>query len=96
MSDFYGFYTGKILDAYEWMGAHLMQSGVKFSTFAPNARGVVLLWNGQEIPMNKIHDGNFYEVYVEGAKEGNATNIVFMDKTEVPLIIVILMGLECS
>lgn len=47
-----------------------MQSGVKFSTFAPNARGVVLLWNGQEIPMNKIHDGNFNEVYVEGAKEG--------------------------
>lgn len=70
MTDFYGFYTGKILDAYEWMGAHLMQSGVKFSTFAPNARGVVLLWNGQEIPMSKIHDGNFYEVYVEGAKEG--------------------------
>ena len=70
MPDFYGFYTGKTLDAYEWMGAHLMQSGVKFSTFAPNARGVVLLWNGQEIPMNKIHDGNFYEVYVEGAKEG--------------------------
>lgn len=71
MIDLYGFYTGKILNAYEWMGAHVLPGGTKFTTFAPNARGVVLLWNGQEIPMNKAHDGNFYEVYVEGAREGD-------------------------
>ena len=35
--DFYGFYTGKLFDAYEWLGAHVTSDGVIFRTFAPNA-----------------------------------------------------------
>lgn len=71
MIDMYGFYTGKIFDAYEWLGAHVVEKGVVFRTFAPNAKGVVLLWNDEAIPMQKVHDGNFYEVYVADAKAGD-------------------------
>ena len=64
------FYRGMSFQAYEWLGAHVQEHGVVFRTFAPNAKGVVLLWNDQEIPMNRILDGNFYEVYIQDAKPG--------------------------
>ena len=37
MMDFYGFYTGKIFDAYQYLGAHVEKNGVVFRTFAPLA-----------------------------------------------------------
>lgn len=69
--DNYGFYTGKIYDAHEWLGAHIKEDGVVFRTFAPSASGVVLLHNGREIPMNRICDGNFYEIKLADAKAGD-------------------------
>jgi len=65
--DFYGFYTGQIFDAYQYLGAHLCNNGVIFRTFAPNAVHVGLLYNEKEIPMAKVADGNFYEVIVSDA-----------------------------
>lgn len=66
----YDFYTGMSFQAYEWLGAHIEENGVVFRTYAPNAKRVVLLWNSQSIEMNRVLDGNFYEVYVENAKYG--------------------------
>lgn len=66
----YDFYTGMSFQAYEWLGAHVGENGVVFRTYAPNAKGVVLLWNNQNIEMKRVLDGNFYEVYVENAKPG--------------------------
>lgn len=71
--DFYGFYTGKIFDAYQFLGAHVEQEGVTFRTFAPNAVRISLIGefnNWQEWDMNKTHDGNFWECYVRDAKPG--------------------------
>lgn len=68
--NYYGFYTGQIFDAYEYLGAHLENGGVTFRTFAPNANAVNLLFRNEEIPMNKVHDGNFYEIHIDDAKEG--------------------------
>lgn len=71
--DFYGFYTGKIFDAYKYLGAHMDGQGVTFRTFAPSAERVSLIgeFNGwQEQPMNKAYDGNFWECHVENAKAG--------------------------
>lgn len=65
------FYTGKCFDAYEFLGAHLVDNGAVFRTFAPSAQGINLLHNGQEIPMNNVYNGHFYEVFVEGAKTGD-------------------------
>lgn len=69
--DFYGFYTGKILDAYQWLGAHVVEMGVCFRTYAPNAKRVELLWEKEIIPMLPIHNGQFYEAVVPNAKEGD-------------------------
>lgn len=71
--DLYSFYTGKCFNAYEFMGAHIVENGVSFCTFAPNAERVSLIgeFSGwEEIPMNKAYDGNFYMCFVPNAKEG--------------------------
>ena len=65
--DFYGFYTGQMFDAYEFLGAHPVLGGTVFRTFAPGAAGVDLLLNGQPRPMQKMGDGNFYELTVPDA-----------------------------
>ena len=41
--DFYGFYTGKIFDAYKYLGAHVEEKGVTFRTFAPSASRITLI-----------------------------------------------------
>ena len=52
--DMYGFYTGKVFDAYKYMGAHIEEDGVVFRTYAPNALKVELVgdfnnWEGTEM-----------------------------------------------
>lgn len=71
--DFFGFYTGKIFDAYRYLGAHVEEQGVTFRTFAPGASRITLIgeFNGwQEWEMNRVHDGNFWECYVQNAHPG--------------------------
>ena len=54
--DFYGFYTGKIFDAYKYLGAHVEEKGVTFRTFAPSASRITLIGefnDWQEWEMNK-------------------------------------------
>ena len=41
--DFYGFYTGKIFDAYQFLGAHITDHGVTFRTFAPGASRISVI-----------------------------------------------------
>ncbi|MDO5415690.1 MAG: 1,4-alpha-glucan branching protein GlgB [Lachnospiraceae bacterium] len=71
--DMYGFYTGKILDAYEYLGAHNSERGTVFRVFAPNAVKVSVIgdfnhWS--ETPMKQIYDGNFYECFCPLAQPG--------------------------
>nr|WP_297883505.1 1,4-alpha-glucan branching protein GlgB [uncultured Blautia sp.] len=71
--DYYGFYTGKIFDAYKYLGAHVQDNGVVFRTFAPAASKIAVIGefnNWQEWDMNRIADGNFWELIVPGAREG--------------------------
>ena len=71
--DFFGFYTGRIFDAYRYLGAHVEEQGVTFRTFAPGASRITLIgeFNGwQEWEMNRVHDGNFWECYVQNAHPG--------------------------
>ena len=82
--DFYGFYTGKIFDAYKFLGAHVEETGVVFRTFAPNAEKITLIgefngWKEQE--MEKVYDGNFWELTVESAKPGMMYKYRIYDKT---------------
>ena len=71
--DFYGFYTGKIFDAYRYLGAHVTPDGVVFRTFAPSASKISVIgeFNGwEESPMAKVHDGNFWEFVSPDAAPG--------------------------
>lgn len=68
-----GFYTGKIFDAYEFLGCHLERNGAVFRVYAPAAVKVSVIgefnaW--QDTPMNQIGDGNFWAVYIADVKPG--------------------------
>ncbi|MBQ3933399.1 MAG: glycogen-branching enzyme, partial [Lachnospiraceae bacterium] len=69
--DFYGFYTGQNFDDYTWLGAHLDGNKCTFRTFAPSANNVQLLINGNIYQMNQIYNGNFYEITIDGVKDGD-------------------------
>lgn len=68
--DFYQFYMGHVFDAYEFLGAHREGENVVFRTFAPGARGIEVLLDGRNVPMAKVHDGNFYEAVIPDVAEG--------------------------
>lgn len=71
--DFYGFYTGKIFDAYQYLGAHLTTHGTVFRTFAPGAARIALIGefnDWQETPMHQVHDGHFWECEAADAAAG--------------------------
>ncbi len=68
--DLYDFYTGKDFNAHLFLGSHLGSDGVIFRTFAPNAKAVSLLLDDMELPMDRVYDGNFYEIIVPTAKIG--------------------------
>ncbi len=72
--DFYGFYTGKIFDAYKFLGAHTESAGgVTFRTFAPGASRISLIGefsDWEEWTMNRTHDGNFWECHAKTAEPG--------------------------
>jgi 1,4-alpha-glucan branching enzyme len=81
--DIYGFYTGKIFNAYEYMGAHVQSVGTLFRTYAPNASKVSLIgdFSGwEDIPMHNAMDGNFYELLLPEAKEGMRYKYRIYDK----------------
>ena len=65
--DFYGFYTGKIFDAYKFLGAHVEPiAGVTFRTFAPGAAKIALIGeftDWEEWAMNRVHDANGHETF---------------------------------
>ncbi len=71
--DIYGFYTGKIFDAYDFLGCHLDGNRGYFRTYAPNASRVTVIgeftgWKDYE--MYRIHDGKFWELITDGVEDG--------------------------
>ncbi len=71
--DMYGFYTGRIFDAYEYLGCHVSEKGSVFRVFAPAALKISVIGdfnNWTETEMCKIYDGNFWQCEISGAAEG--------------------------
>ncbi len=71
--DYFGFDRGDAFDAHTYFGAHVVEKGVVFRTFAPAAKGVAVIgefndWTEQ--PMNSLYNGRFWECWVENAKPG--------------------------
>ncbi len=63
--DMQAFYRGSCFDAQEYLGAHPSEDGVVFRTYAPNARAVSVLYAGEEYPMKRVYDGNFFELTLD-------------------------------
>lgn len=71
--DLYGFYTGMNFNAYEYLGAHKQDGGFVFRVFAPSAQKISLLGDFNEwteAEMNRVNDGNFFELFIPVAKTG--------------------------
>ncbi len=72
--DYYGFYTGRNMTAYEYLGCHLTDKGAIFRTFAPNVPRVAVIGtfnDWAEVPMKQIYDSSFWECEIEGVKAGD-------------------------
>lgn len=83
MMDMYGFYTGKIFSVYQYLGAHISGKETVFRVFAPNAEKVCVIGdfnNWQEMEMEKIYDGNFYECQIAEVQEGMRYKIRVYEK----------------
>lgn len=77
--DAYLFGQGTHYEIYNKMGAHVAKkdgkSGVYFAVWAPAAKDVYVIgefndWKAYGYDMKKISDGGIYELFIEGAKEG--------------------------
>jgi len=70
--DFQKFYAGEEFSAYSYLGAHPLDKGFVFRVYAPAAVKISLIGDFSdwlEIPMQKIYDGQFWEVAVPSAEE---------------------------
>lgn len=63
------FLQGQSCTAYDDFGAKIDKNGVTFTTYAPHAANVKLLYNDAEYQMTKDSNG-VWEVYIKGACEG--------------------------
>ncbi len=71
--DMYGFYTGKVFDAYAYLGCRMEEGEAVFRTFAPAAERICVIgeFNGwTETEMEQIYDGNFWECRIPQAGPG--------------------------
>lgn len=71
--DMYSFYTGKNMNAHEYLGCHVTENGTIFRTFAPAATRITIIGefnNWTEQDMYQVHNGQFWECNIENAKPG--------------------------
>ncbi|RHM53566.1 1,4-alpha-glucan branching protein GlgB [Mitsuokella sp. AF33-22] len=77
--DLYLFHQGTNYHAYEMLGAHFVEQdgrkGVRFAVWAPHAKSVSVVgdfngWDTRINPMTKVHDGEVWQVFIEGVEEG--------------------------
>lgn len=68
--DHQAFYRGFSFDDYTYLGAHKTERGFVFRSHAPNAAALSLVLEGRVLPMQKVYDGNFYELEVAGVQAG--------------------------
>ena len=67
------FYMGEIFDAYKYFGAHLIDDGVIFHTYAPNASKISIIGefsSWQEIPMDKLQQSGIWTGFAPNAHAG--------------------------
>ncbi|MFJ8265518.1 1,4-alpha-glucan branching protein GlgB [Peribacillus asahii] len=78
-TDLYLFHEGTLYESYKLFGAHFVkkanQEGVRFTVWAPHARGVSVVgdfnhWNGEKHQMERIERSGIWVLFVPDLKEG--------------------------
>lgn len=72
--DLYLFNEGTHYHLYEKLGSHILNDGVYFALWAPNAKEVYVegsfnFWNKKEYPLRPKGNSGIWEIFVEGLKE---------------------------
>ncbi|MGN1343156.1 MAG: 1,4-alpha-glucan branching enzyme, partial [Traorella sp.] len=71
------FYQGNMCNAYEYFGAHIVEKGVVFRTYAPHAQSIHVIgdfnnWKADDSSLMKRHnDRGEFELWVANAKKGD-------------------------
>ena len=72
------YYQGNMYNAYEYFGAHIVENGVVFRTYAPHARSIHVIgefnnWcENEESKMIKIDKKGVFELFIQNAKKGQS------------------------
>ncbi len=78
--DLYLFHQGTNFHAYEMLGAHFVErdgkKGVRFAVWAKNAKSVSVVgdfnnWDTRVNKMLRLSDGETWEIFIEGLKQGD-------------------------
>lgn len=70
------YYQGNMCNAYEYFGAHIVEDGVVFRTYAPHARSIDVIgefnnWTeNDESKMTRIDKRGVFELFIKDAKKG--------------------------
>ncbi|MFA5577608.1 MAG: 1,4-alpha-glucan branching protein GlgB [Tissierellaceae bacterium] len=72
--DAYLFHEGTYYRSYEFLGAHRVQTGVRFVLWAPNAKELYLMgdfnnWHGTSLPLRRIKNSGLWNIVVEDVKD---------------------------
>ena len=71
--EYHRFYMGREFEAYQYLGAHVVEEGVVFRTFAPLARKVSVIGefnNWLPTLMHHVYNHDFWEVKIKNAQIG--------------------------
>ena len=63
------FIQGRTMYAYEELGSHIENGGVRFITYAPNAKNVILICDGERYQMNRDSRG-VWSIFLHNKGEG--------------------------
>lgn len=74
------FLQGQSCNAYDYFGAKIVEGGVCYNTYAPNAANVELMLNGNYYNMQRDENG-VWSVFIGGSKEGDIYQYVITTKT---------------
>lgn len=69
-------HQGCCIDAYNYLGAHKVEKGVRFAVWAPHAKLVQVVgtfndWDGKNYEMQQDHETGIWSTIVKGAKNGD-------------------------
>ncbi len=70
------FLSGNSINSYNYLGSHILNDGVIFRVWAPNALSVSVVgdfnnWDQSTSPMKRVHISGIWELFIENAKSGD-------------------------